>query len=300
MVAPALVASCWTSAGDALPAGDRERSPLPLAERVRAIADTGWVGLGLLHADLDGLSAEGLADLADLVRSEGLAHVEVELLDGWWDDDSAWRPRWGLLLAAARALGAAFVKATPPPAGHPGDLVPRLRSLAGEAAAAGTRLALEPLPWSAVDSIPAGADLARAVDHPAFGLVVDAWHVFRAGTSMDDLAAALAPAPRSVVVGVELDDADADVVGTLFEDTRDHRRYCGEGSFDLHGFVRVLRAAGFEGPWGVEALSAEHRALSLDDALVRARDAALAVLLSPPTDPLTDPLPDSQPAEASS
>lgn len=296
MVALPLVASCWTSAGDALPAGDRERSPLPLAERVRAIAGTGWVGLGLLHADLDGLGADGLSDLADLVGAQGLAHVEVELLDGWWDDDdSAWRPRWGLLLAAARALGAAFVKATPPPAGRTGDLAPRLRALAEEAAAAGTRLALEPLPWSAVDSVPAGADLARAVDHPAFGLVVDAWHVFRAGTSLEDLAAALAPGPRSVVVGVELDDADADVVGTLLEDTRDHRRYCGEGSFDLPGFVRVLRASGFEGPWGVEALSAEHRALPLDEALVRARDAALAVLLSPLTDPPTDP----QPAEAS-
>lgn len=275
----ALVATCWTSAGDVLPASADERSPRPLAERVRAVADTGWVGLGLLHADLEGLGASGLAELADLIRSEGLSHVEVELLDGWWDDDEgAWRPRWELLLAAAQALGAAYVKATPPPAGHGADLAPRLRSLAQEAEAAGTRLALEPLPWTAVASVPAGAELALAVDHPAFGLCVDAWHVFRAGTSLEDLAAALAGAGPGVVVGVELDDADPDVVGTLFEDTRDRRRYCGEGCFDLPGLVRVLREAGFDGPWGVEALSAEHRAQPLQEGLVRARNAALTVL----------------------
>ncbi len=280
---PDLVATCWTSAGDVLPASGDERSPFGLAERVSAVAAGGWAGLGLLHADLDGLGASGLADLAAQVRGAGLRHVEVELLDSWWEHDDAWRPRWELLLAAASALGTAFVKATPPPAGHlsatdPAALVDVLRRLAEEAAAAGTRLALEPLPWTAVASIPAGADLARAVDHPAFGLVVDAWHVFRAGTPLDELAASLAPGGRSVVLGVELDDAEAVPVGTLFEDTRDRRRYPGEGSFDLVGLVRVLRGAGFDGPWGVEALSDAHRALPLVEALDRARDAALGVL----------------------
>ena len=282
--APELVATCWTSAGDVLPASPDERSPLPLADRVRAVAASGWVGLGLLHADLAPLGADGLARLAADLRAHGLRHVEVELLDGWWgDDDDAWRPRWELLLAAARALGAAYVKATPPPAEHPSAtdpalLVPRLRALADEATGAGTRLALEPLPWTAVRSIPAGADLARAVGHPAFGLCVDAWHVFRAGTTLDELAASLAPGPSGLVVGVELDDADPDVVGTLFEDTRDHRRYCGEGAFDLPGLVRVLRGAGYDGPWGVEALSSEHRETPLGPGLARARDAALTVL----------------------
>lgn len=285
--APALVATCWTSAGDVLPASPDERSPLPLADRVRAVVAGGWAGLGLLHADLAPLGADGLAELAAELRTHGLAHVEVELLDRWWeDDDGAWRPRWELLLTAARALGAAYVKATPPPAEHPSAaapqlLVPRLRTLAEEARAAGTRLALEPLPWTAVRSIPAGADLARALDHPAFGLCVDAWHVFRPGTTLEELAVSLAAGPPHLVVGVELDDADAEVVGTLFEDTRDHRRYCGEGAFDLPGLVRVLREAGFDGPWGVEALSAEHRATPLAEGLARARDAALTVLTRP-------------------
>lgn len=279
---PGLVATCWTSAGTARPGDADERSPFRVEDRVRAVAEGGWAGLGLVAADLeDARAGEGLPALAARVRAAGLRHVEVELLDGWWQEglgDAARRRRWELLLEAASALGAAFVKAAPPPGPAQAglaDLVAPLRRLTAEAAGAGTRLALEPLPWSGVASIPRGAELVRAVDDPGFGLVVDAWHVFRAGTSLEELAAALTP---GAVLGVELDDADPTRVGTPFEDTRDRRRYPGEGGFDLVGLVHVLRGAGFDGPWGVEVLSDAHRALPLAEALRRAHETALAVL----------------------
>lgn len=136
-------------------------------------------------------------------------------------------------------------------------------------------MALEPLPFAEVESLPRGADLVRAVDHPACGLAVDLWHVARAGTSPEALRESLT---ADVVVAVELDDADADVVGTLFEDTRDRRRYCGEGELDVVGFVRVLHEVGFRGPWGVEILSDEHRSLPLAEGLRRARETALTCL----------------------
>jgi hypothetical protein len=43
--------------------------------------------------------------------------------------------------------------------------------------------------------------------------VVDAWHVFRAGTSLAELRAALSP---EMIFGVELVDAAHDEIGTLF------------------------------------------------------------------------------------
>jgi sugar phosphate isomerase/epimerase len=88
-------------------------------------------------------------------------------------------------------------------------------------------------------------------------VVVDAWHIERAGTPVADLAAV----PLHRIIGVELNDADPDVVGTLFEDTVHRRRYCGEGVFDLPGLIAALRTAGWTGPWGVEILSDEHRSL---------------------------------------
>jgi len=276
---PALVATCWTSAGDVRPLDEPEVSPFSASERVRAVAAAGFTGIGFAHDDLVAVrDGAGFADLASEVRAFGLTHVEVELATGWWLPDAAWRSRWDLLMSAADALGAVLVKAGTafgPPAADVGHLVDPLRRLAREAADHGLRVALEPLPFAMVSSLPQGAELVAAVDHPACGLTVDAWHVVRAGTTPAELAACLT---STNVVCVELDDADADVVGTLFEDTRDRRRYPGEGSFDLRSFVEVVRGTGFTGPWGVEILSAEHRSLPLDVGLARARDSALSVL----------------------
>jgi sugar phosphate isomerase/epimerase len=102
------------------------------------------------------------------------------------------------------------------------------------------------------------------------------WHIERAHTPVGDLASV----PLNRIVGVELNDADPQVVGTLFEDTVHRRRYCGEGSFDLKGIINALRAAGWTGPWGVEILSAEHRALPVREALQKAADSARRQLSS--------------------
>lgn len=45
---PDLIATCWVSAGDAAPMRGDETSPIPLAERITAIAQTGWAGIGLV------------------------------------------------------------------------------------------------------------------------------------------------------------------------------------------------------------------------------------------------------------
>ncbi len=276
-----LLATCWTSAGDSAPLRD-ELSPVPVADRVHAVAAGGWQGIGLnatdLHAVRDGI---GLTALRDLVDAAGLRHREVELVSDWWTtgapkvESDATRD---LLLDAAVALGARHVKAGSPFGEDPSTwptLVAPLRELVRVAAHRGVRVALEPLPFSSVISVPLGARLVAEVDHPGLGLLVDAWHVFRAGTGLEELRDALAPGS---VFGVELDDADPEVVGTLFEDTVERRRYPGEGCFDLEGLVRVVAGTGFDGPWGVEILSAGHRALPLEVGLRRAHDAAYAVL----------------------
>jgi sugar phosphate isomerase/epimerase len=250
-------------------------------ERIDAVADGGWSGLGFAHDDLDLMRrTTGFAPVAEHARARGLDHVEVELVGDWWLDPARWRERWSLLLDAAEAFGSPVVKAGSAfgvPWSDLSVLVDPLRRLAVEAADRGTRVALEPLPFAVVGSVPAAADLVRRVDHPAAGLTVDLWHVARAGTTLTELTACL-DADR--VFQVELDDADADPVGDLFEDTRDRRRYCGEGDLDVVGFVRVLRDLGVDVPWGVEVLSEEHRRAGLEEGLRRARDTALAVLLA--------------------
>jgi len=274
-----LVATCWTSAGSSAPLVSPELSPFDASLRVRTAAETGWSGVGFGQDDLARVSeTTGFAALRREIERAGLEHVEVELASGWWRADDSWRPTWQLLLEASRELDASFIKIGTDHAATAHEnapLVEPLRRLGDEALDAGARVALEPLPFGMVASIPQGAELVRAADHPAVGLVVDFWHVFRAGTPLGELERALAARP-GVVFGVELSDADAEPRGTLFEDTRDNRRLIGEGAQDVEGFIRTMRRVGFDGPWGVEILSAEHRARPLREALEVARATALA------------------------
>lgn len=277
MSVPPLVATCWTSAGAIAPLDSPEASPFAALDRVRAIADTGWSGYGFGQDDLR-VVAETIG--FDRLKAEsdalGLKHIEVEIASGWWEaDDRQWRPTWELLLEAARILDAEFIKigtAFGDPVSDLTPLVGPMRKLAEEAAEAGTRVALEPLPFAMVASMPQGADLVNQVGHPAAGLVVDYWHIFRAGTTLEELARRV---PVETVFGVELSDALDEIVGTLFEDTRDNRTLLLQGAQDVPGFIRTMREMGYQGAWGVEILSKEHRARSLEDGLVAAKASAL-------------------------
>ena len=73
---PDLIATCWVSAGDAAPMRGDETSPIPLAERITAIAQTGWAGIGLVHADLvQARDTIGYPELSRLIREAGIGIV---------------------------------------------------------------------------------------------------------------------------------------------------------------------------------------------------------------------------------
>jgi sugar phosphate isomerase/epimerase len=273
MSADEFLATCWTTAGDAAPDQEDQRSPLSLRERVEAAGDAGFKGFGLLYADL--LEAEreyGLAGVRSLFADNGIDHIELELLTDWWADGprraASDAVRVGMLWAI-EALGARTLKIGPDVADEPWDLgvwAKEFATLAAQADSVGARLGIEPLPWANLKTVHDGLRLVEAAGHPAGGLIIDVWHTERAHTPPADLA----DVPGARIVGVELNDADSQVIGTLFEDTVHRRRLCGEGSFDLTGIIAALRTAGFRGPWGVEILSDTHRALPVREAAAAA------------------------------
>jgi sugar phosphate isomerase/epimerase len=81
--------------------------------------------------------------------------------------------------------------------------------------------------------------------------------MFRAHTSYSELAG-VAP---SEITYVELDDAAAVPVGSLWDDTIHHRLLCGLGDANVPEFIRQVMKTGYDGPFGVEILSSEHRRL---------------------------------------
>ena len=277
-----LVATAWTSAGATSPMRVPATSPVPIAQRVAAVADAGYCGLGVIADDLAIIrDTIGYVGLRDLLAEHELTHIEIELIERWWiprgEPGHTYDVR-DLLFDAADVLSPAFIKIgseNGPATDDPLALVGPLRDLADEANEHGTRVAIEPMPFSTIATVPMGVEIVNAAGHPAAGLVIDAWHVFRAGTSLTELSTVLSP--RNIF-GVELDDAAEQVVGTLFEDTVERRLLSGEGSFDLRGLVAVLRGKGFDGPWGVEILSSSFRQLPVSQAVKLAADSALAVL----------------------
>jgi sugar phosphate isomerase/epimerase len=276
-----LMATCWSSAGDA--ASDRPdlRSPLTLRQRVEAAAVAGYRGFGLLSDDLPAAVAEyRLSGIKAMLADNGIEYLELEGIPHWWSDGPE-REQSDLvrfsLLDAAEKLGAQHIKVTPDGDNGPWDpakWAAKFAELATQSEGVGARLGIEFFPWSNIKSLHEGLRLVNDAGHDGGGVIIDTWHIARANTPVSDLAAV----PLRRIVGVELNDADAQVVGTLFQDTVHRRRYCGEGSFDLTGMISALRTAGWNGPWGVEILSEEHRALPVEQALRRAAASAHGVL----------------------
>jgi sugar phosphate isomerase/epimerase len=280
-----LLATCWSSAGDAASDRDDLRSPLPLRERIEAASAAGFRGFGLLSADLPAAEQEyGRKGIRAMLDDNGIIDLELEAIPYWWDDgprrEESGRIRHSLL-TAAETLGARHIKVTPDGDDAPWSLdhwAAKFAELAAQAAESGTRLGIEFFPWSNIKTLHDGLTLVEAAGADNAGVVIDAWHVERAHTPVADLASV----PLHRIIGVELDDADADVIGSLFEDTVHRRRYCGQGAFDLPGMIAALRAAGWNGPWGVEILSDEHRSSPVREAVRRAADSARQQL-DPPT-----------------
>jgi sugar phosphate isomerase/epimerase len=268
-----LLATCWTTAGDAAPTRSSWLSPVPLRARIEAASAAGFAGFGVLAVDLFVAEQEhGLSGIRTMLEDNGIVHLELEGLPDWWSDGPE-RARSDelrrFLLTAAQALGARHIKVTPDTSGAPWEpehWAAEFELLAQQSADAGARLGIEFLPWS---NIPTAYDALRLVDsatHPAGGIVIDVWHVERAGTPPQQLS----EIPLSRIVGVELNDANNDVVGTLFDDTVNRRRYCGQGDFNLADIIAALRQSGWAGPWGVEILSTEHRRLDVQQAAAQA------------------------------
>ena len=272
-----LLATSWTTTGRNETVDGVTRSTLDIRDRARAAAEAGFAGIGFTLEDLTaGLEVISWPDLKRLCDDLGFVYTEVELITDWWTTgerrqvSDAHRDQ---LLSAATILGARQIKiaaeivrdaVTMPPQTLPvADWAAQLHGLAALAQEAGTRVALEVLPMSNIADFTLAADLIEAADHPCAGLTVDIWHLERGPSTLGDLARV----PGEKVFCVELNDAWREQEGTLLYDTMHHRQLCGEGDFDVRGFIRVLRDSGFTGPWGVEIISDVHHARPLTESL---------------------------------
>jgi sugar phosphate isomerase/epimerase len=221
-----------------------------------------------------------LGRLGARLEELGLAHVEVECLIDWFAEGDARaasdRQRTDLL-RAAEALRARHIKVNGDLEGkrYPLEvLAEEFAELCRQAAEIGSMVALEFMPFSGVPDVHAAYEIVTAAGEPNGKLLVDTWHVARAGTPLEDIA----QLPGELIAHVEIDDALAEPVGDPWTDTIHHRLLPGEGELDVIGFLSAIRATGYRGPVGVEVISETHRRLPLRAAAESTYRTAIRVL----------------------
>lgn len=238
-------------------------------------------------ADL--VDARGAEAVAALFSDAGLRPAGWGLPVEWRGDDSTWRaglealPR---LARAAAAIGAGRSTTWVMPCSdeRPYDEnrrfhLERFTPIAAILAEHGCALGLEfigprtlraskrhPFIYRMEDMLALGAEIG-----PNVGLLLDSYHWYTSGGTLDALRALR---PQQVVY-VHVNDAPAGV--PVDEQLDAVRALPGEtGVIDIAGFLRALRAIGYDGPVVAEPFKRELGDLPSDEARLRAVGAAMA------------------------
>jgi sugar phosphate isomerase/epimerase len=273
MSAPELLASYWTICGAAEPHTEREYSPFSLRDRAKSASRAGFTGLGIWHADLVHLRRQhSLSEIKRILDDHGIRHIELEFLTDWFVDGEKRRASdatRNMLLESAEALGARHIKVgdffkTPVPMDR---LIEEFAQLCGEARDHGTKIVFEFMPFSRIETLGDAIALCTGAAQPNGGICIDLWHVVKLGMPY----AAVAAFPKPYLMSIEINDGylQAPAGMDMVTETTCHRAFCGEGEFDVRGFVDALRPV-YAGPWGIEVLNKAQRAWPLDELTTRA------------------------------
>ncbi|HEY1989014.1 MAG TPA: sugar phosphate isomerase/epimerase [Acidimicrobiales bacterium] len=240
---------------------------LPFADRLAAAAAAGFAGVSIWGRDYAAARHEGLrdSDLRAMLAEYGL--VVAELDPAWWwlpgasemhiapeiDTEDVFRFGEAELFAIADALGARSVNAVDVFGGG-WDVAAAAEAFAGlcrRAAEHDLLVHIEWLPWSRIPDLRTALEIVQLADQPNGGLNVDAWHLVRSGTRVDDLR----KVPGDLIFGIQLDDGPLAAEPNLVEATLHARALPGDGEFDLPAIVGALKETGTMAPIGVEVFS---------------------------------------------
>ena len=283
---PRLIASYFTLAGNLIPFAGPDPSPWDLRNRAEAAARAGFVGMGIETNDLrHNVERYGYAGIKRILADAGLNYLEFEVLIDWFADGdrrAASDANRAFLLRSAGELGADMIKTVGEihlatgeihlSEWSPDHLAEAYGGLCRGAANVGARITLEIVPFSGIATLEAARALIEGAGEPNGGILIDIWHMARGGIPYEDILTL----PPHLITAVEVDDAMAQPVPDIFEDTICWRKLPGEGELDVPRFLRCIAQTGYQGVYGIEMVSNEHRTRTLEDAAQRTFDTTMA------------------------
>jgi sugar phosphate isomerase/epimerase len=101
------------------------------------------------------------------------------------------------------------------------------------------------------------------------GLIIDIYQVSNLGMTYEDISRI----PLKYLTNVELNDG---FLPASPKHDPSNRKFCGDGGYDIKGFIHCVTDMGYAGPWAVEVISEELSALPLKEMSKKAFNTTLA------------------------
>jgi sugar phosphate isomerase/epimerase len=268
-----LLGSYWTLAGGgAEPHTDHEYCPWDLRLRAEAAGRAGFTGMGIWYADLiNTLKTHTLQDMKKIFDDNGIKHIELEFLQGWFADGEEKKAsdiERKKFFEAADVIHphhikvGSFVKTS----ATMQKMIDSFAELCGDAAKRGILIGFELMPFCDIDSIEKAMQLVDGAGAKNGGICLDLWHLAKLKIPYEKIA----KMPLRAITSIEINDGTHECPWDLHEDTINHRLLCGEGQFEPKRFVAEMLKTGYNGPWGIEVLNAELRKKPLNEIVTSA------------------------------
>jgi sugar phosphate isomerase/epimerase len=247
---------------------------LPHHEQVSVAAEAGYSQVGLRLVPVAGQPYQYPLELPEVERRLADTGVRVLDVEVFRLTPQTRVEEWAGVLEISARLKATelLVHGADPDDARLTETFGRLCDLA---AGYGLAANLEPMPWVEVSNIAKALRILRGASRANSGLLVDAIHFFRAGDSLEALAAV----PREYLRYAQFCDARAERPADMQEiirQARSDRLFPGEGGLDLAGLLRTLPpelSLSLEVPYAkpLPALERARRALAATKAMLDAR-----------------------------
>jgi sugar phosphate isomerase/epimerase len=264
----------WTTSGMFPYDGDISR--YDFIDRVEAASKAGFKGIGIWHGDLEHITLHRtFKEITHILNDNGIIYVELEFLTDWFMDGTRKiesDSRKKRLLDASEALHAKHIKVgdfynvnCPLP-----QVTDAFAALCAEAEKRGATIGFEIMSCAMINKLKDAISMVETVGAKNGGLILDIVQVEILGIAYKEISRI----PLQYLINVELNDGA--MPGSPLYDPLRARRFCGEGDFDIKGFIKCILDMGYTGPWAVEVMSKELALLPLEELSKRAFDSTMA------------------------